>query len=1373
MHRRTRTISTLAVLAMCAGALAADPPYYTRKGTWQETMQASREALATHEALEAKKAELTGPAKPVEPVKVGRLQFGPFYQIGPFTERGKDAFDYTFPPEAFPAEKEPNLTGGYGKLRWQRVPDGDGQVRGLSCPDNGAIYFYRKITAARNQRPMTYYGSDDGLAVWCNGKKVISNKVARGVAANQDNARLELKKGENHLLIKIWNRGGGCGWYFSPTGKARGRRKAKPDPRTIAREQLWDLVRRDFAAPQARRQMEWEHSDNIWLADWTAGSTADLAKRYARPARGTQAGTEIAALVKAAKTPADLGKVRTLYYRAKLVQETLAKLKDLNFRAVRLAVEDLTATFGAKYPKGADYLRRLDAMEKAVVAAAEGKGDTAKQLEVARQFLELRHEALLANPLLDFDKLLLVKRSTRSPKLGLPQNWQGNCALSRSGYDNEIAVVDMKDPAGPLTTLYRPGGSEFVGDVELHFEADKMMFSSLDSNRRWQIFEIDADGKGLRQVTRDDGGKDVDNYDPVYLPDGRIVFASTRCFQGIPCVGGGNSVANLYLMNADRDPNTVRQVTFEQDHNWCPTMMHDGRVMYARWEYSDTPHYFSRLMMSMNPDGTQQFELYGSNSYWPNSTFYARPCPGHPTRFVAVISGHHGVPRMGELILFDPAQGHHEASGVVQRIPGYGQKVEPIIRDGLVNGSWPRFLHPWPLSDKYFLVSCQKTNRDTWDLYLVDVFDNMLPLHKESGYAMFEPVPLKPRPRPPIIPDKVDLSRKDAIVYMTDIYDGRGLKGVPRGTVKKLRVYSFHYAYYRMGGHINIGIDGPWDVHRILGTVPVRPDGSAMFRVPANTPIALQPLDKEGKALQIMRSWLTPMPGEFLSCVGCHERQSDTAAIQYTLAPAREPDEITPWYGPARGFSFPREVQPVLDKYCVTCHNGTKKGKDGNPIPDFRRTDKKGHRNFSPSYHALHPYVRRPGPESDYHLSDPLEYHADGSELIQRLRKGHGRVRLDAEAWDRLITWIDLNVPAHGTWGEHRGIHSNYHQRRLEMAKLYAGLSTDPEAIAKGVAGPVEPVQPAPPVKPPAGKVTAPGWPFDAADAKRRQQAAGQKTEMSVNLGDGVTLEMVLIPAGEFVMGSSQGWSDEWPQTRVKIAKPFWMGKFEVTNEQYACFDPTHDSRYISWYNKDQGNRGQPAFGEKQPVIRASWQRVMAFCEALSRKTGMKFSLPTEAQWEYACRAGTETPMNYGAVDADFGKYANFADSRLNSLCRRDSPKWIPSIPTVNDGSTITDNVGKYTPNAWGLCDMHGNASEWTLSTYKPYPYDPSDGRDAGNGDGRKVVRGGSFYDRPKRGRASFRLDYPSWRGVYNVGFRVICEADAKTFVAAKTTAEK
>jgi formylglycine-generating enzyme required for sulfatase activity len=827
----------------------------------------------------------------------------------------------------------------------------------------------------------------------------------------------------------------------------------------------------------------------------------------------------------------------------------------------------------------------------------------------------------------------------------------------------------------------------------------------------------------------------------------------------VPCVGGGNTVANLCIMDADGK--NIRQLCFDQDHNWCPTVLNNGRVLYTRWEYSDTPHYFSRLLFHMNPDGSEQMEYYGSNSYWPNSTFYARPVPGHPTKIVAIISGHHGVPRMGEMVVFDPARGRHEAGGAIQRIPGHEQEVPPRIADGLVNGSWPKFLHPYPLSDKYFFVSCQPTNRDNWGLYLVDTFDNMLLIRETPGYALFEPVPFRKTTAPPVIPDKIDTNKDTANVYLADVYTGDGLRDVPRGTVKKLRVFEFHYAYPRMGGHINIGIDGPWDVHRILGTVPVYEDGSALFQVPSNIPVAVQPLDAEGRALQVMRSWYTTMPGENANCIGCHETQNTTPPSRQTVASRKAPVPIAEWYGPARGFSFPRDVQPVLDKFCVGCHDGTKSER-----PNFADITK-GWRGFTKSYIALHPYVRRPGPESDYHIQVPLEWHASTSELIQMLRKGHHGVKLDAEAWDRLYTWIDLNVPDHGTWGEHRKIAGNMHQRRLEMRTKYAGRPEDPEKYPTPPPPRGTFVKPAPVPAPKPVKLAAKGWPFDADEAKARQAGAGAPAELKVPIAEGLTLDMMLVPAGQFVMGDLEGCVDEYPQAVVTVDQPFYMGRFEVTNEQYAAFDPTHDSAYISVFNKDHSNRGHAVNRSSQPVVRLSWQEAMAFCAWLSEKTGRTFTLPTEAQWEYACRAGTATALSYGDVGADFARLANLADKQVNGLTIRDSPDWIPSIPGVSDGSVVTNSVGRYAPNAWGLCDMHGNAAEWTLSTYKAYPY-KADGRDKVSPEGQKVVRGGSYYDRPKRARSAFRLSYPSWQRVHNVSFRVVCGVDGKKVVLGK-----
>jgi formylglycine-generating enzyme required for sulfatase activity len=820
--------------------------------------------------------------------------------------------------------------------------------------------------------------------------------------------------------------------------------------------------------------------------------------------------------------------------------------------------------------------------------------------------------------------------------------------------------------------------------------------------------------------------------------------------------------------------------------------MNDGRVMFTRWEYSDTPHYFTRILFRMNPDGIGQMALYGSNSYWPNSIFYARPIPEHPTKVVGIVSGHHGVARMGELVVFDVGRGQHEADGAIQKIPGYGKPVKPVIGDNIADASWPKFLHPYPLSAEYFLVSAALANGESWGIYLVDVFDNMLCLAEEPGVALFEPIPFRATRRPPIIPERVDPSSKEATVYMNDVYRGPGLKDVPRGTIKSLRVYAFHYGYQRLAGHTCIGIDGPWDVRQILGTAPVEADGSALFTVPANTPVAVQPLDAEGRALQLMRSWYTGMPGETVSCVGCHERQSDVPRPRGTVANTRKPSELRPWFGPARGFSFKRDVQPVLDHFCVGCHDGG--ATSAGHKPDLR-PGKQG--DFTTAYTALHPYVRRPGPESDYHILPPAEYAANTSELIQMLKKGHYGVELPDEAWQRLYTWIDLNVPDHGTWSEFRDP-GKQRQRRCDLRKLYTNGCDDPEAVPElpppGFAKSPKPstqVKPRP--LPPPVKLA--GWPLSAEEAKKRQLdaapspgaaparpiapalAALARIERQIDLG-GVALRMMFVPAGDFVMGSNEGDLDEGPAHVVKIAEPFWIGKFEISNEQYALFDPAHDSRYISKFGKDQSNRGIPANTPKQPVIRVSWTRAAAFCQWLSEKTGERFSLPTEAQWEYACRAGTATAMNFGPVDTDYSKLANLADGSVSIHL---NAKWLLRDANVQDGAAVSTLVGRYQPgNAWGLCEMHGNVAEWTASAYKPYPYRPNDGREMslaqiarfagkpGEAWPEMVVRGGSWYDRAKRATSSFRLAYPAWQGVYNVGFRVVAPAGAPSSAVAR-----
>ncbi len=1073
---------------------------------------------------------------------------------------------------------------------------------------------------------------------------------------------------------------------------------------------------------------------------------------------------------------------------------------EINITALRLAVQDLIATFGTRYSQGPGWLAQLNTLE------AELR-DPAKSGAAKAALADLQREALVeANPWIDFDELLLVRRNNTGPDLGLPRNWESNCSLPKRGYADALCLLPIRTRHGALTTLYKPDKDLFIGDVDLEFDGNRLLFSSVGTHNRWQVFELSLAGlrdapKGVvprnhtpltqstvRQLTGDQS--DVDSYDACYLPDGRIIYSSTAPFIGVPCVYGSAHVANLFVMNADGTG--IRRLCFDQEHDWCPTVLNNGRILYSRWEYADTPHSNTRLLFHMNPDGTEQMEFMGSNSYWPNAFFYARPIPGSPSRVVAVIGGHHDNPRMGELILFDTAQGRYEAGGVVQRIPGHGKKVEPIIRDGLTLDSWPKFLHPFPVSDKQFLVSCKPTPDAPWGLYLADVFDNLVPLAQQSDSALFEPIPLRQSPRPPIIPDKVNLARKDATVVIQDIYAGDGLRGLPRGSVKSLRLFTYHFAYQEMGGLLGVvGADGPWDIKRVIGTVPVNPDGSAHFKVPANTPISIQPLDADGKALQLMRSWMTAMPGEVVQCVGCHERQNSAPPPRPAVALDGPPTEITPWHGPTRGFSYAREVQPVIDHHCIRCHDGHT-GADGVQVSDLRGTEKlKGWKSITPGnggehagkfsvgYNELQRHVRRPGIESDYHVLTPMEFHADTTDLVQLLKKDHHGVALDPESWDRLITWIDLNCPYHGTWGEEIDKPGEQRARRRDLLKLYAGLEDDPEAVLN-----LPPVRLPPVAAPSVASASSPspivtGWPFDAAEAKRRQADGRRETHRVIELADGVKLDLVLIPAGEFVMGSATGEADERPAHRVRVDRPYWMAVRELDNQTYSQFDPTHDSRVEDKNTYQFGIHGYPANQPAQPVVRVSWDEAVAFCQWISTRTGMAFSLPTEAQWEYACRAGTATPFSYGGLSSDFSKHANLADAKLSGFASDpytiDVPlanptkydDWIPKDSRFNDGALMAVPPGRYLSNAWGLQDMHGNVAEWTASSASSYATVGTPGKDSQNSDERRVVRGGSWRDIPGRSTSSFRSSYSRWQRVYNVGIRLVCPDTGSRMAAA------
>ncbi len=527
------------------------------------------------------------------------------------------------------------------------------------------------------------------------------------------------------------------------------------------------------------------------------------------------------------------------------------------------------------------------------------------------------------------------------------------------------------------------------------------------------------------------------------------------------------------------------------------------------------------------------------------------------------------------------------------------------------------------------------------------------------------------------------------------------------------------------------------------------------------------------------------MPGETVSCVGCHEPSGNVPQVRYERAATRRPVDITPWHGPPRGFDFAREVQPVLDRHCVTCHDGQPREEflplcdlrgeelveayEGRELtklgaerlhPSVRRALGGSSAKYTPAYEVLIPFIRRVNIEDHVGLLVPGEYHADTSELIQMLAAGHHGVRLEPEAWDRLVTWIDLNGPCHGTWREVCRVPEGADRRRRELARLYGGSREDPEELRPGSQlvfnnrptdawGGLGRAQRAPSSlrsggslhSTPATQASPATLALTPQQAKQRQ-AAGGRFRYTVKLGDGVTLDLVRIPATE------------------PIGRSFWIGACEVTNRQFHAFDASHDSGRFAKRFEGPDGPGLSLRGDERPAVRVSHNQAAAFCRWLTQRTGLAFSLPSEAQWEYACRAGSTTSLWYGSLDDDFSAVANMADKSLSvrpgttgGLESNITASFGKGIFTsaVHGGNVVCDirfddraiataDVGGYRPNAWGLYDMHGNAAEWT-STVGP------------NG----VVRGGSWRDRPSRCRSSFRLVYPRWQRVHNVGFRGVC----------------
>jgi hypothetical protein len=670
--------------------------------------------------------------------------------------------------------------------------------------------------------------------------------------------------------------------------------------------------------------------------------------------------------------------------------------------ALRNAIIDLSATFGTRYPSANRFLARLAQIESRPQPPRE-------------DFEELRREALIANPLVSGQPILYVVRSQYLP------DHHNSATMFQTGECN----TGSYQPGGPLKTIdfarngetrviADPGPEGRLRDPEPYFDGTRIAFAMRRNIRdNYHIYEINADGTGLRALTSAEGVFDID---PLYLPDDSILFTSSR--EPKYCMCNIHIMGNLFRMDADgANIHQVGKSTLMEGHG---SLLPDGRVIYYRWEYVDRNFGSAQGLWTANPDGTSHSIYYGNNTPAGGVLLDPRIIPG-TDRIVCVLGSCHDRP-WGALAILDRRYGLDGRAPILRTWPASAIKL--VSDPGAPNGGFdsftavsPKYEDPYPLSDKYFLCSRRTGKDEQMGLYLVDVFGNEILLHVE-GAGCYDPMPLGPRTRPPVIPSRREFNGGEGYVYVRNVYEGTHMKGVEPGTIKSLRVVeSPEKRFWTEPGWNGQGVERPgmnwhdFNNKRILGTVPVEADGSVSFALPSDRFVYFQLLDAKGMMVQSMRSGMIVQSGERVGCIGCHEdRRSAPGLVAGTvpLALKRAPSRLEGWHGaPPKMFNYRTEVQPIFDKHCISCHDyGGSAGDKLNLAGDRGLI-------FNVSYVNLWTKgaltVVGAGPPE---IQQPYSWGSHASKLTKVLTStnDHPDLDLTPDELDRIVTWVDLNA---------------------------------------------------------------------------------------------------------------------------------------------------------------------------------------------------------------------------------------------------------------------------------------------------------------------------------------------------------------------------
>ena len=584
-----------------------------------------------------------------------------------------------------------------------------------------------------------------------------------------------------------------------------------------------------------------------------------------------------------------------------------------------------------------------------------------------------------------------------------------------------IYVYDPRRPEQGAREIFRRDDG-VVFDMSLSFDARTILFAwrrckgtgeeAGDDVGRFHVFEMNADGSGLRQLTR---GPFQDIH-PFYLPDGRIGFVSTRAKCFTMCQPGAGCA--LHVM--EPDGSGIRRIHFGTLADHSPCVLDDGSILFTRWEYQDKDLTYLQGLWTVNPDGTRVQLFFGNTILEPAVIWQAKPIPG-TAEVLCTLAPHHGNP-VGAVGIIDRSAGLENPAGIVNLTPEIDYDPRRNRRGPGDRQFVGAYRDPYPLGEDLFLVSYGGGTENRYRLCAMDRRGRKHVLYEDPSISCFNPLPMAPRQTPHAIPP---LERRDTeygAFLVVDVY--RGMTGVRRGQVKALRVMHVPAKTCNMRGLRAWDMDplmgrGTYYAKICLGTVPVDKNGSAYFKAPAGKEIYFQALDGQGKELFRMGSVTQVMPGETQGCVGCHEPRFTAPPHRTELAGllARGPVPIAPPPWGAGPVDFVAQVQPVLDRYCVDCHGG--------PAPDAH-VDLSGDktRYFNMAYDTL---TERRLIDFYWLLNEahvrnfrPLESGSRVSRLVELIESGHGDVDVDVESRRKIYTWIEANVPYYGTYDHTR-----------------------------------------------------------------------------------------------------------------------------------------------------------------------------------------------------------------------------------------------------------------------------------------------------------------------------------------------------------------